>query len=97
MNKKATLTICARFRLRGHDVCLHILQSYLSVSEPQKDRWEQQQQQQQDPGPHVAAQPEESQPLGWTFSTWASNSPETAPSLARPGVVYWPLLRGAHW
>lgn len=54
--------------------------SYLSASEWQTGRWERSQQQQQDPGPHGAAQPEEPQATGRTFSTSASN-PTTAPSL----------------
>lgn len=54
--------------------------SYLSASEWQSGRWERSQQQQQDPGPHGAAQPEEPQATGRTFSTSASN-PTTAPSL----------------
>lgn len=54
--------------------------SYLSAAEPQTGRWERSQQLQQDPGPHVAAQPEEPQATGWAFSTSVSNPP-AAPSL----------------
>lgn len=54
--------------------------SYLSTAEPQTGRRERSQQQQKDPGPHVAAQPEEPQATGWAFSTAASNPP-AAPSL----------------